>query len=113
MYCNNCGNRIVGKYCSRCGKRARTDDREEYLALQREKRRFIEGRMLAKGGNITARSQAANCSWRMAVSFYEQKHDNRILSDKNCPSDAKDWISKEAECIARVLDAEIYRATAT
>lgn len=41
MFCKKCGAAVVGKFCSCCGNRVRTNAEEYSLAANRAKREFI------------------------------------------------------------------------
>lgn len=41
MYCKSCGAAVVGKYCSCCGARVRTDAEELRLIENRMRREFV------------------------------------------------------------------------
>ena len=109
MACKSCGEPVAryGCYCSRCGKRLRTDEEDNYLALKRTGRQFVNNAILS--GNSTAVHVAADCAWRMAIQLW-QKRNKTFIGDKNCPPRAKFEVEKEASCILRLLEAEIYRA---
>ena len=109
MTCKSCGEPVAryGCYCSRCGKRLRTDDHDEFLAFKRAERHFVNDVVLS--GGSTAKIIAADCAWRLGSQLW-QKRTGIFIGDKRCPPEAKFGVAKEASCILRLLEAEIYRA---
>lgn len=61
-YCKKCGAVVVGKFCSCCGTRVRSDLRDFKLELSRRKHAFSNAKYLG-GGQSFVRLQAANFAW--------------------------------------------------
>ena len=107
MICKKCGSTILGKYCCNCGKRARSEAEEEFLALQRSRNQFISEKFAERDYKLFGK-KAADAAWALAAQIYTEK--NGLPTRKNCRADAKFLIEQEAECIIRMLDAVHYRS---
>lgn len=116
MICKECGNKLPegSVYCSQCGTKVRANDEEEFLALNRRKRRYIAEKQSERSYSAYA-CAAADASWRLASLLYDENTrkttgTRRLLSKGYCPPDARFVIEMEAECIMKALDAIHYKA---
>lgn len=63
MYCKKCGAAVVGKFCSVCGERVRTNEQEYRLAMSRAKKSFVREKTNQNPGCNLICDRVADICW--------------------------------------------------
>lgn len=95
MYCTKCGAVVIGKYCSVCGQRVRSE-MEEYKLLKRRAEREYKRVCTQNGHADLYTNHIANACWLAALAKYEKRPDEARWSEVIASLD-------KIDCTARAL----------
>lgn len=101
MYCRQCGAVVVGKFCSCCGKRIRSEAEEFQLAKNRAEREFVKAMTHDIQGNFLEcwRIHLARACWLASITS--------IRPDLSCDLEKLTAVRLRAEYLFNELAATL------
>jgi len=99
MYCKNCGAAVVGKFCSCCGTRVRSDI-EEYRRAERLAQKHFTRNAFSASGDVALERLAEAC-WHAANLRYAHW---KIGPDGQIPFDAFEKLETVKERASALFD---------
>lgn len=93
MYCNKCGALVVGKYCSCCGTKIRSQLEELRLAERRTRKEFVRAMSYSSAGALLGLSELhlAEACW--IASYQKYSLGKLCWADDQIPQEAFDSIT--------------------